>query len=152
MKHWDKWTKKELLSLKQRYWDKTSEYSSVLLVNSRMKHDSGYNLFAIIGVDDDGVPVEIAGYMDDFRLDRVKGTDVLTDIRLKPYHIGIDCSMHGVFRIHSYRYSIEVGPSLSTTCFNFKELENDLERINGANEMLKDYSEYESLEKTMEEK
>ena len=117
-----------------------------------MKHDSGYNLFAIIGVDDDGVPVEIAGYMDDFRLDRIKGTDVLTDIRLKPYHIGIDCSMHGVFRIHSYRYSIEVGPSLSTTCFNFKELENDLEKINCANEMLKFYAEYESLEKTKESK
>lgn len=120
MKTWDKWTKKELLELQQRGWDKISTYSSVALVNTRFKHDSGYNMFAIIGIDENGVPSEIAGYMDDFRLASIKG-DILKDILLKNYCVAIDCSMHGVFRIHAFPLRVRIGSNTSTTLFDFVE-------------------------------
>ena len=119
-KSWEEWGKKELLNLPQRNWCQLSEYASVLLVNTKMKHSSGYNLFAIIGVDENGIPQEIAGYMDDFRLGSICGTG-FPDIVLQDYSVGIDCSMSGVFRIHSHKYKIVVGLSTSTTCFIFKE-------------------------------
>lgn len=119
-KPWNKYTKKELLELPQRDWECVSEYSSVLLVNTKMKHDSGFNLFAVIGCDDKGLPKEIAGYMDDFRLENIKG---LEDIIIHPYNIGIDCSMHGVFRIHAFSYNVVVKGNCSTTGFAFKEVE-----------------------------
>lgn len=117
MKTWEKYKKSELLKLPKRDWLSVSNYDSVLLVNTRIKHNSGYNLFAIIGCND-GTPIEIAGYMDDFRLCKVRGT-ALDDIILTQYSIGIDCSMHGVFRIHSNKYTIRVGSNTSTTCFEF---------------------------------
>ena len=121
MKDWEHWTKRELLKLPVRNWEIKSEYSSVLLVNTRTKHDSGYNLFAVIGCIG-GVPKEIAGYMDDFRLDAL---DWQRDffIKVKPYSVAIDCSMHGVFRLHTEHYKIIVGCVCSTTCFSFKEAE-----------------------------
>lgn len=116
MKDWDKWTKKELLKLPVRDWEVDSEYDSVLLVNTRMKHDSGYNMFAVIGCDG-GTPKEIAGYMDDFRF----GNFLKEDYAIIPsYHFAFDCSMHGVFRLHA-RTKICVGHCLSTTSFWFKK-------------------------------
>ena len=88
-----------------------SEYDFVLLVNTNKKHDSGYNYFAVIGFTND--TAEIAGYMDDFRLDH--------GFLLDPHKISfaIDCSMKGVFRIHS-RHKIIVADNTSTTFFDFK--------------------------------
>lgn len=118
---WEEYKKEDLLKLPVRDWEKTSEYTSVLLVNTRMKHDSGYNLFAVVGCVG-GEPKEIAGYMDDFRLDNLsKRFD--EPIIINPYRVAIDCSMHGVFRIHSEHYMIVVKSCCSTTCFGFKEAE-----------------------------
>lgn len=117
MKPWDKWSKKELLSLPQRRWDITSAYDSILLVNTKQKHDSGYNYFAVIGCIDT-YPVEIVGYMDDFRLGNIKDYEVEN---IKSGTVAIDCSMRGVFQIHSHWYKIVVGGNCSTTHFWFEE-------------------------------
>lgn len=53
------WGRTELLKLPMRAWNKESEYSSLLLLSTRRKHDSGWAMMAIIGVRG-GVPVEIA--------------------------------------------------------------------------------------------
>ena len=119
-KEWQDWTKDELLKLPTRDWTATSTYDCVLLVNTKKKHDSGFNLFAVIGCELDGnscVPVEIAGYMDDFRL---RADSWCADsIVLQPECIAFDCSMHGVFRLWSWYYNIKIHDSLSTTQFSF---------------------------------
>lgn len=117
MKTWDKWKKKELLSLPVREWDKTTEYDAVLLVNTKQKHDSGYNCFAVIGCIE-SEPVEIAGFMDDFRLGNMENFFIQADV--KTNLMAIDCSMHGVFRIH-YHGKIKVGINTSTTNFWFED-------------------------------
>lgn len=110
MKEWNKYTKKELLKLPKRKWEKITKYYSVLLVNTKTKHSSGYNLFAVIGCNVDGVPVEICGYMDDFRFgDIYENSQPICN-----YDIAIDCSMNGIFRIHARRF-IYVGHNNSTT-------------------------------------
>ena len=119
-KYWDEYTKSELLKLPERDWELKSEYDSVLLVNTRMKHDSGYNLFAVVGCNK-GIPVEIAGYMDDFRLD-VENWRTDEYVIIEPYSVAIDCSMHGVFQIHTSRYKIGVGSCCSTTHFYFRKI------------------------------
>lgn len=108
-KTWSEWTKRELLKLPKRDWNKETSYDSALLVNTRMKHDSGYNLFAVIGCYGDE-PIEIVGYMDDFRLYPVQNKGIIEDL-------AIDCSMYGVFRIHSMR-TITIGSNTSTTFWN----------------------------------
>ena len=45
---WYKYGKKELLHLPRRAWTEPSWYNGLLLVNTRQKHDSGYNNFAVI--------------------------------------------------------------------------------------------------------
>lgn len=111
MKHWTDFSKKELLELPKRQWNKVSEYDFVLLVNTNKKHDSGYNYFAVIGFANNAP--EIAGYMDDFRLAH--------GFLLNPHKISfaIDCSMKGVFRIHS-NTKIIVSDNTPTTFFDFK--------------------------------
>ena len=113
---WTKYSKKELLLLPERNLNKESLYYTVLLVNTRKKHESGYNYFAIIGVNEDFEPIEIAGYCDDFRL----GEDTL----LKQSEIAFDCSMSGVFQIHAKNHKIGIGISGSTTYFKFIKKEN----------------------------
>lgn len=109
---WYKYGKKELLNLPQRKWDETSWYNGLLLVNTRQKHDSGYNNFAVIG-ERNLKPVEIVGYMDDLRLGHIlKGCYVNIPVA----SLAIDCSMSGVFRIHiNPPFKIYVGESLGTT-------------------------------------
>jgi hypothetical protein len=53
------WTRKELLGLPIRVWDTPSEYSSILILSTRRKHDSGWAIMAIVGVRS-GQPFEIA--------------------------------------------------------------------------------------------
>lgn len=57
-------TRKKLLTLPNRIWNKISEYDSLLLVPTGKKHDSGYSLLAIVGVNQ-RIPVEISAYCDD---------------------------------------------------------------------------------------
>lgn len=112
-KEWFEFSKEELLKLPKREWYKTSSYNSILFVNTRMKHDSGYNLFAIIGCEDGNHPTEICGFMDDFRFDTFQLNNEFTDV-ISTSDIAFDCSMKGVFRMHSRR-KIHVGSCCSTT-------------------------------------
>lgn len=125
MKYWKDCTKKELLALPKRNWSEISTtYDSVLLVSTRRKHDSGYNYFAVVGVDEKGTPVEIVAFMDDFRYIN----NFLSTECVPPTHgFAFDCSMAGVFRLHSNYYKICVGYETSTTFFTFRlrALNND---------------------------
>ena len=117
MKNWTDMTKKELLTLPHREWNRVSTYRSVLFVNTNNRHDSGYNLFVIIGCLVDGT-MEIAGHMDDFRMFPV-GCSVTHDGVSPALGFAFDCSMQGVFRLHSDNYYIGVGECGSTTDFFF---------------------------------
>ena len=112
-KDWFEYSKKELLKLPQRKWNKETTYLSILFVNTKRKHDSGYNLFAIIGCEDGQHPTEICGYMDDFRFDPYNKDKELSDTVMSS-DITFDCSMKGIFRMHSRR-KIHIGSSCSTT-------------------------------------
>ena len=57
------YTRKQLLDLPRRKWDFVCDYDSLLLVPSRLKHDSGWHLIAIVGCDNQK-PVEVTGYCD----------------------------------------------------------------------------------------
>lgn len=112
-KYWDNWTKTELLSLPVREWNNKGKYKSVLFVNTRKKHDSGYNLFAVIGCNRKGEPIEICGYMDDFRFGNLQGVGKCI---IPDFLLAVDCSMKGVFRLHADGdYIINVGWNTSTT-------------------------------------
>lgn len=52
-------TRKELLALPRRPWDRVATYDTIVVIPGNHKHDSGYRQMTIIGVND-GVPVEIA--------------------------------------------------------------------------------------------
>ena len=106
-KSWKEFKKKELLSLPERKWSEESEYISLLLVSTRLKHESGYNCFAVVGCKDGSTPTEIAGYMDDFWC-----------YKQSIHYFHIDASMHGVFRLHSLncgRNMFKVGVNTSST-------------------------------------
>ena len=106
---WDKCSKSELLSLPKRDWNKESYYDAVLFIPTKEKHDSGYNLFAIVGCQED-YPKEIAGYMDDFRLSMFEREFIWCS------DLAFDCSMAGVFRMHvPQNKRIWVGTNTSTT-------------------------------------
>lgn len=55
----NKVTRKQLLALPVREWDKRTTYDSVLIVPQARAHDSGWAMMYIVGVRE-GVPVEIA--------------------------------------------------------------------------------------------
>jgi hypothetical protein len=56
--------RKDLAVLSVRNWSTPSTYDAVCLVPSGKKHDSGWHLIAIVGINGE-TPVEIAGYCDD---------------------------------------------------------------------------------------
>ncbi len=112
MQTWTEFKKSDLLTLPKRDWGKTTTYTSILLVSTRTKHDSGYNLFTVIGVDD-GEPIEIAGYMDDLILGEHNKTLAGS--------VHIDCSMRGVFQVWGPGCNFQVPPTLSTTVINVIE-------------------------------
>jgi len=56
--------RRELLKLPERKGNDVTFYSSILIVPSGLKHDSGYMMIAIIGIID-GEPKEICAYPDD---------------------------------------------------------------------------------------
>jgi len=60
---------KELLNLPKRDWDKEIIYHSIAVINTKCKHDSGWGIMAIIGLDKNQKPIEIAAYCDDIRWD-----------------------------------------------------------------------------------
>lgn len=116
-KRWPEWMRRELLLLPEKDWKKTGVYSNVCIVPTRKKHDSGYNLFAVVGCID-MIPVEIAGYMDDFFFGDYKNDEA----RIMFGGLRVDVSMHGVVNIHSPHSNICVGPNLSSTPFWLSEV------------------------------
>ena len=112
MTRWDKYGKRELLNLPQRSWTvKESKYDGLLLIGTKRKHDSGYCAFAVAG-ERKGMPVELVGFMDDFRLGNILKEFT---INVPAMQLAIDCSMYGVFRIHAMGAKLCVGENLSTT-------------------------------------
>ena len=61
------YTRKELLALPVRDWQKITDYDTLTIVPTGQIHkDSGYRLMAIVGNMNDKGPVEIAAFCDDF--------------------------------------------------------------------------------------
>lgn len=56
---------KDLRQLPKRPRGQSSAYSSIMVIPSGRKHDSGWALMYIVGLDDDKNPVEIAADCDD---------------------------------------------------------------------------------------
>ena len=111
--NWNEMSKKELLALPQRKRNNVKGYNSILLVSTKKKHCSGYNFYAVIGINPD--EMEVAGYMDDMSL-----------INQSSKEIRIDCSMKGVFHLwiscgRNQEIKFEVGESLSSTAITVKE-------------------------------
>ncbi len=97
----------ELRKLPHRKWDEIKSYRSLLLINSGRKHDSGYALMYIIGIGDDGKPLEIAAFCDDISW-IIKNTE---DYR----YLRTDCFYpSGILRFWSNNFKFEVGESLSS--------------------------------------
>lgn len=108
-------TQKELLSLPRRARNKDSKYDNIAFVNTRMVHESRFNLIAIVGINS-GIPVEIAAYCDHvyeckFNADgtRIQG-------------INMDMLRCGATRIFAHGYRVEVGASLSSTSIEFVKI------------------------------
>lgn len=102
--YWNRMSHKDLMALPHRQWDMTTVYKSILVVNTRKKHSSGYAVMVIIGLDNSGEPLEIAATCDDI-------------IWKDSLFIRNDCSVKaGAIRFWStYGHRFKVGPSLSTT-------------------------------------
>lgn len=106
MDNWESMTKNQLLALPQRKWNNVKRYNTILLVSTRKKHSSGFNHYAVIGINPN--EMEIAAYMDDMSL-----------CNLTTRNMRIDCSMKGVFRFW-FRHrrdeiiKFEIGESLSS--------------------------------------
>lgn len=56
----NQWSRSELLALPRRAWnDESGRFRSIIILNTRKKHDSGFGMVTIIGCDDDGQPCQI---------------------------------------------------------------------------------------------
>ena len=94
---------KDLKKLLHREWDKKSEYDSVLLINSKFKHKSGWAKIYIIGIRKE-VPIEIAGMPDDIEWEMKDKSILRTDM-----YYG-----SGIIRFWSRGSKFIVGASLSS--------------------------------------
>lgn len=103
-----KWTRKELLSLPVKCWQKVGVYSAVMLVPTYEKHDSGWRLIALVGCDERFNPIEIAGYCDDVNLCTnysLKFCDVHSDI----------VPSTNIVRLHSNSKKFKIADCCSST-------------------------------------
>jgi hypothetical protein len=97
----------ELLSLPKKGHLASYLYSSILLVPCKEKHEaSGYQLIAVVGVDKNGNPVEIAAICDDIEWRVPKKTDygLRTDM-IYPL---------GIVHFWSNQFYFRIGHSTST--------------------------------------
>lgn len=98
---------KELRGLPVRKWDETKTYTSIAVIPSGKKHDSGWALMYIIGFDDKMKPIEIAAVCDDICWSIPDATD---------YYFRSDMFYpSGVIHFWSNKYHYKVGISLSST-------------------------------------
>jgi len=103
--NWLKMNKTELLALPVREWASNTIYDWLLIVPTRLKHDSGFACIAIIGCKGDE-PVEICAYPDDLQM------PVIPD----NWSVRMDCSYpKGILRFWSNRYKFQVPRALSST-------------------------------------
>lgn len=115
MTHINTMSRKELMALPVRPWDKESLYDSVAIITTRRKHDSGWACMAIIGCNKQ-VPVEIASMCsDDIEW---KLPDAQRFGARKQYSIGqmrMDCSLKsGAVHAWSSHHRFKVGAALSS--------------------------------------
>ena len=100
---------KDLLKLPIREWNKKSVYGSICIVNTRKKHESGYALIAIIGMNN-LKPVEIAAFCDDINWKIAKSEYLdIPNLRTDMFFPS------GIVHFHRHGYSFEVCESLSST-------------------------------------
>lgn len=109
------WTKKELLALPVRHWDKDSVYDTVLFLSTGRKHDSGWAAMAIIGVNK-GIPIEIASPFSDDIEWILPGAVTFGDCSL--YRMGqlrMDCATRsGAMQAWRRGFRFKVGSALSS--------------------------------------
>ena len=104
--------RKDLLSLPVREWNKTSQYDGVCIVPTGKKHDSGWALMAIVGMNNHE-PVEIAAYCDDLIW---HGEEMF-------FAHGMRTDMYypsGIARMWGDAVVFEVGEALSSTSIKIK--------------------------------
>lgn len=110
----NKWKRKDLLALPERNWQTPSQYDSLILVDTRKKHDSGFGWMALVGVRDQ-VPVEIAAHCDDLEwivdAPTMCASFKLANLRMDLLR-GCGCvhawTRHGVFKVGTSLSSTEV--------------------------------------------
>ncbi len=95
---------RELLKLPRREWNKETAYQSILVVNTKRKHESGWGLMAIIGLDNKREPIEIAAYCDDIYWN-LNGLSFRNDMFYPS----------GIIHFWSREANFKVGESLSST-------------------------------------
>lgn len=100
---------KELRKLPHRKWGEVKRYRSILLINSGRKHDSGFALIYIIGIEDDE-PKEIAASCDDINWLIKQQADfyLCGEMRTDMYYPS------GIIRMWSNEFDFEVGVSVSS--------------------------------------
>lgn len=88
-------TRKSLLELPKREWNKTSIYSSIIIFNSKRKHSSGYAIMNIVGCINQE-PIELIPACCDsinWKFNGLKfGTDMLYPSGLIQFFV-IDCKL-----------------------------------------------------------
>jgi len=96
--------------LPHRNWNHETNYSSVVIVKSKYKHDSGYAIMLVIGCNSDGIPFEIAASCPDYLQIKTKG------------EFQVDCSYScGAIRFYSFtRQNFYVGCALSSLTIEIK--------------------------------
>lgn len=106
---------KELLALPQKPFNEIRTYEYILIVPTRIKHDSGWRLMALIGgtKEDDNKyrPTELIGYCDDINWilpDKINALAYLNRLRT-------DMTLSNCCRVWSNYFLFQVGHCLSST-------------------------------------
>lgn len=106
------YTRKELLALPQRAWDKETIYDSLLVIPSNEKHDSGWAYINIIGVVE-GKPTEIVTTCSDDIEWKSPAPKMYEDFALG--QIRTDCAFKSkALNFWSREYQFKVGCALSS--------------------------------------
>lgn len=97
----------ELRKLPVRKWGEEKAYRSIIVISSGKKHDSGWALMCIIGLDSVRNPIEIAAYCDDicWKISEPQTHDFRNDMFFPS----------GAIHFWSSKYDFRVGASLSST-------------------------------------
>ena len=105
---------KDILALPERERDVETIYDSILIANSKKKHDSGRAIMYIVWLDKDQEPIEvIKWHCDDiWWVVPPHDTDKLNFTIPK---LRTDRQYNGCIRFHSSLFRFKVGTSLSST-------------------------------------